>query len=58
MGTAITLVTISIARLMVGTARMMEQHNSGYVFVVDDDGVYLGVVTRIGIAGLLLAAEP
>lgn len=31
----------------------MEQYNSGYIFLIDD-GVYRGIVTRMGIAALML----
>ncbi len=32
---------------------IMEQYNSGYIFLIDD-GVYKGIVTRMGIAALML----
>ena len=33
---------------------LMEQYNTAYLFVVDDQGNYLGTVTRLGIARHIL----
>ena len=35
---------------------MMEQYNSSYAFVIDDDQ-YRGIVTRMGIARLMLQVQ-
>ena len=32
---------------------IMEQYNSGYIFLIDE-GLYKGIVTRMGIAALML----
>lgn len=45
--------TVSSASPIVKALSIMERYNSGYVFLMDD-GEYKGIVTRMGIARLLL----
>lgn len=50
----VTIVTP--AAMLIKAMAMMEQNNTEYAFVLDEDDVYLGVVTRMGIAALMLKA--
>lgn len=50
------LTIVTPAAMMIKVMAMMEQNNTDYAFVIDDDDAYRGVVTRMGIANLMLKA--
>ena len=50
------LATVSSASPIVKALAIMEKYNTGYVFLIDA-GVYKGIVTRMGIAKLMLKSE-
>ncbi len=50
------LTIVSPAAMPLKAVALMEQHNTDYAFVIDDDGNYLGIVTRLGVASLMLTA--
>ncbi len=47
------IATVSASSPLVKALSIMEKYNSGYVFLIDE-GVYEGIVTRMGIASLML----
>lgn len=47
------IATVTSESPVVKALAIMEQYNSGYIFLIDD-GVYKGIVTRMGIAALML----
>ena len=48
--------TVSSVSPIVKAMAIMEKYNTGYVFLIDA-GVYKGIVTRMGIAKLMLKSE-
>lgn len=50
------ITVVNPAAMLIKALAMMEQDNTAYAFVIDDDGKYLGVVSRRGIASLILEA--
>ena len=49
-------VNVSAASPVVKAISIMEKFNTGYVFLIDS-GIYSGIVTRLGIARLMLKSE-
>ncbi len=47
------IATVTSESPVVKALAIMEQYNSGYIFLIDD-GIYKGIVTRMGIAALML----
>lgn len=47
---------VTAASPIVKAMAIMEKYNTGYVFLIDE-GVYEGIVTRMGIAKLMLKTE-
>ena len=50
------IATVSSVSPIVKAMAIMEKYNTGYVFLIDA-GVYKGIVTRMGIAKLMLKSE-
>ena len=50
------IATVTAASPIVKALAIMEQFNTGYIFLIDS-GVYEGIVTRMGIAELMLKSE-
>lgn len=48
------LTLLSPAATFIKAMAVMEQDNTGHAFVVDEDGGYHGVITRMGIARMML----
>jgi hypothetical protein len=47
------IATVTLGSPVVKALAIMEQYNSGYIFLIEE-GVYQGIVTRLGIAALML----
>ncbi|MDT8318704.1 MAG: CBS domain-containing protein [bacterium] len=50
------IATVTSVSPIVKALAIMEKYNTGYVFLVDA-GIYKGIVTRMGVAKLMLKAE-